>query len=201
MYDTHPVTGRLGRRDMDMTASDWLTVILDPNHDHRTAVGFEVNPLGVRRDQTRSPNGEDNSWEPVWEVTAARTDSGWTAEMRIPFSQLRFTGKTDLVWGLQIERQIARNQEFANWAFTPRDQPGGVPRFGHLVGLSGLASGKRLEVMPYVVARSENIYRAGNSFRDNHEMHGDAGVDLKYRLSTHLTLDATVNPDFGQVEV
>ena len=201
MYDAHPVTGRLGRRDMDMSASDWLTVILDANHNHLTAVGFEVNPLGVRRDQTRSPNGEDDSWDPVWEVTSARSDSGWTAEMRIPFSQLRFSGKTNLVWGLQIERQIARNQEFANWAFTPRDQPGGLPRFGHLMGLSGLASGKRLELMPYAVARSENIYRAGNSFRDDHEFHGDAGVDLKYRLSTNLTLDATVNPDFGQVEV
>ena len=201
MHDTRPVTGRLGRRDMEMSASDWLTIILDPNHGHLTAVGFEVNPLGVRRDQTRSPNGEDDSWDPVWEVTSARSDSGWTAEMRIPFSQLRFAGKTNLVWGLQIERQIARNQEFANWAFTPRDQPGGLPRFGHLVGLSGLASGKRLEVMPYVVARSENIYRGGNSFRDDHELHGDAGLDLKYRLSTNLTLDATVNPDFGQVEV
>ncbi|HMI54724.1 MAG TPA: carbohydrate binding family 9 domain-containing protein, partial [Gemmatimonadaceae bacterium] len=171
MHDRSPVSARLGRRDMSMSASDWLTVILDPSHDHRTAVGFEVNPLGVRRDQTRSPSNEDDSWEPVWQATAAVTDSGWTAEIRIPFSQLRFTGKSDLVWGLQIERQIARNQEFANWAFTPREQPGGIPRFGHLVGLTGLASGKKLEIMPYVVTRSENINRAGNPFRDDHELH------------------------------
>jgi hypothetical protein len=201
MHDREPPRGRLGRRDMSMSASDWLTVILDPNHDHRTAVGFEVNPLGVRRDQTRSPDNEDDSWEPVWEVEARVVDSGWVAEIRIPFSQLRFTGKSNLEWGLQIERQIARNQEFAEWSFTPRDQPRGIPRFGHLVGLTDLASGKKLEVMPYVVARSENIDRAGNPFRDNHEFDGDAGLDLKYRMSSNMTLDATVNPDFGQVEV
>lgn len=201
MYDRQPVRGRLGRRDMSMSASDWLTVILDTSHDHRTAVGFEVNPLGVRRDQTRTPSGEDDSWEPVWEVQANIVDSGWVAEMRIPFSQLRFTGKSNLEWGLQIERQIARNQEFANWAFTPRDQAGGIPRFGHLVGLTNLASGRKLEIMPYVVARSENIDRAGNPFRDNHEMDGDAGLDLKYRVTSNMTLDATLNPDFGQVEV
>lgn len=201
LYDRESVRGRLGRRDMNMTASDWLTVIIDTSHDHRTAVGFEVNPLGVKRDQTRSPNNEDDSWEPVWEVQTSITDSGWVAEMRIPFSQLRFTGRTNLEWGLQVERQIARNQEFSVWSFTPRDQPGGIPRFGHLSGMSDIASGKRLEVMPYVVGRSENVNRGGNPFRDNSELGADAGVDLKYRVTSNMTLDATVNPDFGQVEV
>lgn len=201
MHDRSPVTARLGRRDMSMSSSDWLTVILDPSHDHRTAVGFEVNPLGVRRDQTRSPNNEDDSWEPVWQVSSARSESGWTAEMRIPFSQLRFTGNSNLVWGLQIERQIDRNQEFSNWAFTPRDQPGGIQRFGHLVGITGIAAGKKLEIMPYVVTSSEHVDRGGNAFRDNSEQKVNAGVDLKYRISSNMTLDATVNPDFGQVEV
>ncbi|HUQ19198.1 MAG TPA: DUF5916 domain-containing protein [Gemmatimonadaceae bacterium] len=201
LYDRNAVRGRLGRRDMDMTASDWLTVILDTNHDHLTAVGFEVNPLGVRRDQTRSPSNEDDGWEPVWEVATSVTDSGWIAEMRIPFSQLRFSGRSNLMWGLQVERQIARNQEFSNWAFTPREQAGGIPRFGHLVGIDNIATGKKLEVMPYAVARSENIDRSGNPFRDNHEMHGDVGLDLKYRVTSNMTLDGTINPDFGQVEV
>jgi hypothetical protein len=201
LYDSQAPRGRLGRRDMGMSASDWLTVIIDTNHDHLTAVGFEVNPLGVKRDQTRSPTNEDDGWEPVWEVATNITDSGWVAEMRIPFSQLRFAGKSNLVWGLQVERQIARDQEFANWAFTPREQAGGIPRFGHLVGITNVATGKRLEVMPYVVARSENIRQSGNPFRDDHEFNGDVGVDLKYRLTSNMTLDATVNPDFGQVEV
>jgi hypothetical protein len=121
--------------------------------------------------------------------------------MRIPFSQLRFSGRSNLVWGLQVERQIARNQEFSNWAFTPREQAGGIPRFGHLVGIDNVATGKKLEIMPYAVARSENINRSGNPFRDNHEMNGDVGLDLKYRVTSNMTLDATVNPDFGQVEV
>ena len=201
LYDRQDPRGRLGRRDMGMSASDWLTVIMDTNHDHRTAVGFEVNPLGVKRDQTRSPDNEDDSWEPVWQVQTSVTDSGWVAEMRIPFSQLRFAGRANLEWGLQVERQIARNQEFSVWSFTPRDRPGGIPRFGHLTGMSNLASGKRLEVMPYVVARSENIERGNNPFRDDQEFGGEAGVDLKYRVSSNMTLDATVNPDFGQVEV
>ena len=201
LYDRQAARGRLGRRDMDMTASDWLTVIIDTNHDHLTAVGFEVNPLGVKRDQTRSPSNEDDGWEPVWDVATSVTDSGWVAEMRIPFSQLRFAGKSNLVWGLQVERQIARNQEFANWAFTPREQAGGIPRFGHLVGITDVATGKRLEVMPYVVGRSENTNSSGNPFRDDHELDADVGVDLKYRVTSNMTLNTTVNPDFGQVEV
>jgi hypothetical protein len=201
LYDRERPRGRLGRRDMSMTASDWLTVIIDTNHDHRTAVGFEINPLGVRRDQTRSPSNEDDGWEPVWEGKTTVTDSGWVAEMRIPFSQLRFTGRSNLVWGLQVERQIARNQEFAEWSFTPRDQERGIPRFGHLVGISDIATGKKLEIMPYVVGRMEAIDRGSNTFRDHREQNGDVGLDLKYRATSNMTLDATINPDFGQVEV
>jgi hypothetical protein len=201
MYDTRPVSARLGRRDMEMSASDWLTVILDSNHDHRTAVGFEVNPSGVRRDQTRSSDGEDDSWDPVWEAETAVTDSGWVAEIRIPFSQMRFGTAAVQTWGMQVERQIARNQEFSVWSFTPRDQPGGIPRFGHLAGLERIPTGKRLEVLPYVVSRAENVERGANPFREEREYAADAGLDLKYRLTSNFTLDATVNPDFGQVEV
>ena len=201
LYDRHPVSTRLGRRDMGMQASDWLTVILDSNHDHRTAAGFEINPSSVRRDQLRSPNDEDDSWEPVWEAKAAVTDSGWVAEMRIPFSQLRFGSDAVQTWGLQLERSIARNQEFSVWSFTPREQPGGIPRFGHLAGLERIPTGKRLEVLPYAVSRAENVERGANPFRDDREYGADVGVDLKYRLTSNMTLDATVNPDFGQVEV
>ena len=132
LYDRQPVTARLGRRDMNMSASDWLTLILDSNHDHRSAFGFELNPAGVRRDQSRAGGQEDDSWDPVWEAATTVSDSGWFAEIRIPFSQLRFTREQVQTWGMQIERQIARNQEFSVWAFTPRDQPGGAPRYGHL---------------------------------------------------------------------
>jgi hypothetical protein len=200
MYSS-PVTTRLGRRDMAMSASDWLTIIFDSYHDHRTAFGFEVNPSGVRRDQTRTVNSEDDSWEPVWEAATTIDEQGWTAEIRIPFSQLRFNPVAEQVWGLQVERQIARNREFSVFSFTPTTQPGGIPRFGHLHGMQNLSTGKRLEVLPYTVMRADAADRSANPFREDREIGGSAGVDLKYRVTSDLTLDLTVNPDFGQVEV
>jgi hypothetical protein len=201
LYDRGPVTTRLGRRDMSMERSDWLTVILDSYHDHRTAYGFEVNPSGVRRDQTRSTTREDDSWDPVWEARTTIDADGWTAEIRIPFSQLRFNPADRQTWGLQVERQISRTGEFAVFSFTPRSEPGGIARFGHLRGLAGLHTGKRLEVLPYSLARTERVDASGNPFRSDHSYGISAGVDLKYRVTSDLTLDATVNPDFGQVEL
>ncbi|MDQ3697242.1 MAG: carbohydrate binding family 9 domain-containing protein [Gemmatimonadota bacterium] len=201
LYDREAVRARVGRRDMSMSASDWLTVIIDARHDHRTSFGFEVNPAGARRDQTRAGFSEDDSWDPVWEAKTSVSDSGWVAEIRIPFSQLRFSGAQTQTWGMQVERQIARIQEFSVWAYTPPDQPGGAPRYGHLIGLSQIPTENRLELMPYVVTRAEYIDRGDNPFRSNREYDVDAGADLKFRLTSSLTLDATVNPDFGQVEV
>lgn len=200
LYDRGRVTTRLGRRDMSMQASDWLTLIFDSYHDHSTAFGFEINPSGVRRDQTRSRNSEDDSWEPVWEGEATVDAEGWSAEMRIPFSQLRFNAAVS-TWGIQIERQIARHNEFAVFAFTPSTQPGGIPAFGHLQGLADLRTGKRLEVLPYVMGRADAVDRSGNPYRRDHEQTVNAGADVKYRVTSDLTLDVTVNPDFGQVEV
>jgi hypothetical protein len=201
LHDSAPVTTRLGRRDMSMEASDWLTVILDSYHDHRTAYGLELNPSGVRRDQTRSEVGEDDSWDPVWEGKTSVDSGGWTAEMRIPFSQLRFNTAAVQTWGIQVERQIARKGEFSVFAFTPRNQQGGIPRFGHLAGLEGVRTGKRLEILPYTVMKAEHVERGNNPFREDREYSPSAGADVKYRLTSDLTLDATINPDFGQVEV
>jgi hypothetical protein len=201
LHDTGEVRGRLGRRDMPMGDSDWLTVIFDSYHDHRTAYGFEINPAGVRRDQSRGGGREDDSWDPVWDAATTVDEGGWSVEMRIPFSQLRFSGAGIQTWGLQVERSIARNQEFAVWSFTPQDQPGGIPRFGHLGGLEHIPTGRRAEVLPYTVARAAYVDPRGNPLRSGSEYDVAVGVDLKYRVSSSLTLDATVNPDFGQVEV
>jgi hypothetical protein len=201
MFDSQPVTTRLGRRDAWMS-SDWLTVIFDSYHDHRSAVGFEVNPSGVRRDQTRAVGaGEDDSWDPVWEVATTIDAEGWTAEMRIPFSQLRFNPGAEQVWGLQLERNLERRGEFSVWSFTPSTHPGGIARFGHLHGLRELRMGKRLEALPYFVARADRVDREHNPFRSDSEFGGSVGLDLKYRLTSDLTVDVTLNPDFGQVEV
>jgi hypothetical protein len=201
LHDSGPVSTRLGRRDMSMEASDWLTVILDSYHDHRTAFGLELNPSGVRRDQTRGDRGEDDSWDPVWQAQTSIDSAGWTAEMRIPFSQLRFNTAATQTWGIQVERQIARKNEFSVLSFTPPSQPGGIPRFGHLNGLNDVRTGKRLEVLPYTVLKAEHVERGPNPFRQDREYSPSLGADVKYRVTSDLTLDATINPDFGQVEV
>ncbi|HET7274813.1 MAG TPA: DUF5916 domain-containing protein, partial [Longimicrobiaceae bacterium] len=201
LHDTGQVTGRLGRRDMDLGDSDWVGVMIDSYHDHRTAFGFDVNPAGVRRDEVKVITQDDNSWDPVWEVATTVDDGGWTAEYRIPFSQLRFGSADVQTWGLQLERVIGRNREYAVSSFTPKSEQGGVPRYGHLVGLEGIEPGKRLEVLPYTVVRGEYVDPGLNPFRTDEEYAVSAGVDVLYRVTSDFTLNATLNPDFGQVEV
>jgi hypothetical protein len=105
LHDNGQIIGRLGRRDMDLGDSDWFGVMIDSYHDHRTAFGFDVNPAGVRRDEVKIINADDNSWDPVWDVATSVDSAGWTAEYRIPFSQLRFSGDREQTWGVQFERR------------------------------------------------------------------------------------------------
>ncbi len=206
LHDREPVSGRLGRRDMDLLDSDWLGVVIDSYHDHRTAFSFDLNPVGVQRDAVKSmgPGGQeqdDLSWDPVWEARATKDEGGWTAEYRIPFSQLRFREEAEPTWGIQIERVIGRRREYSVLSFTPKAEQGGIPTYGHLVGLRGVEPGQRLQVLPYVVTRAEHVDPGPNPFRDNAEHSVSGGVDLLYRVSSDFALNATLNPDFGQVEV
>jgi hypothetical protein len=200
-----PVTYRLGRRDMALLDSDWFGVTVDSHHDRRTGFRFQVNPGGVQRDATVEMGGggelEDPSWDAVWQVSTAVSDSGWTLEMRIPFSQLRFSSAAEQTWGLQLERIIGPRQERAHWSFQPKGELGGVPTYGVLTGLEGVRPGRRLEALPFVVARADHVDRAANPFREDREHSASVGVDLLYRLTSHLTVNAAINPDFGQVEV
>jgi uncharacterized protein DUF5916/cellulose/xylan binding protein with CBM9 domain len=195
MFDTGPVTARLGRRDMDPGDSDWLILDIDSYHDHRTAFCFHVNPAGVRRDAVKTIDVDDTSWDPVWDVATTVDRAGWTAEFRIPFSQLRFSAAREQTWGIQFERLIGRIHENAVSTFIPKSERGGVPLFGHLTGLEGIRAGKRLEILPYGVERRSYIVPGSP---DNHVT---GGVDVLYRLASALTLNTTFNPDFGQVEV
>jgi len=209
--DRSPVTTRLARRDAGLGDSDRFVVMLDSYHDHETAYRFWTNPSGVKGDAIvtgNSTGGGDSSWDPVWDLAVAVTESGWSVEMRIPFSQLRFGRQELQTWGIQIERTINRNQENATFPFTPVLERAGVARFAHLQGIEGIEAGRRLELLPYVVARGEYLQMeapAGvgfdNPYRSGSDHFGGAGLDLKYRLASNVTLDATVNPDFGQVEV
>jgi hypothetical protein len=119
---------------MDLGDSDWFGVMIDSYHDHRTAFGFDVNPVGVRRDEVKIIDVDDNSWDPVWDVATSVDREGWTAEYRIPFSQLRFSGAREQTWGLQFERIIGRRNEYAVSTFIPKSERGGVPGYGHLTG-------------------------------------------------------------------
>ncbi len=201
------VRTRLGRRDAMVEGSDFLYIMLDSHHDHLLAYQFSVNPSGLKRDELNSgggggPGGNDTSWYAFWDLETSVDSLGWIAEIRIPFSQLRFPDQAEQLWGLQIQRRIIRKQELSVFAFTPKRERGGVARYGHLAGLKGLKRGRPLEVMPYAVARAEyaNVDRA-DPFRSEAEAFGGAGIDLKYRLTSSLTVDGTINPDFGQVEL
>ncbi len=200
LHDRGHVNTRLGRRDMDLSDADWFGVQIDSYHDHLTGFGFDVNPSGVRRDESKTDRGDDNSWDAVWEVATTVDSGGWTAEFRIPFSQLRFNPRVT-TWGVLFERIIGRRSEYATSSYTPRTERGGIARWGHLAGLAGVRPGKRLELLPYTVARASYVDPRGNPFRSDHEYGTRVGADLKYRVTSNLTLDATVNPDFGQVEL
>jgi len=206
MFDDHGAAGvrtRLVRRDGNADA-DYLEVIFDTYHDHIGRLFFTVNPSGVRGDANGLGGGGDDSWDPVWEVKTAIDSLGWTAEMRIPFSQLRFPSTAaEQTWGLQIWRQENRLNELSQWSYWGLTEIGGPSRFGHLHGLVIHRAPGRAEILPYTVGRSANVPVSDptDPFQKAHAWDGRVGVDARVLLTSNLTLNATVNPDFGQVEV
>lgn len=206
MYDKlgkKGVKSTLVRRDDDFN-SDYFEIVIDGYHDHLSRAFFQVNPTGSKSDFIGTGNSCcDNGWDPVWEAVTSVTDEGWTAEIRIPLSQLRFPNETEQTWGLQIRRFIQRRQELDQWSYWKKTENGGPNRFGHLEGLKIAGAGaKHYELLPYVVGKGAYEQHAqGNPFKTGHDKSARIGVDLKYLLTSNLTLNATVNPDFGQVEV
>lgn len=200
-YDREPekITRQLTRRDR-WTGSDKVAVRFDSHHDHQTAYYFEINAAGVLRDILfYNNNWDDDSWDAVWEGETKITKWGWCAEYRIPYSALRFSDAEEYVWGVDFSRYIPRRNEFARWQFVPSNETSGVSRYGHLVGIKGITPPGRMETLPYVVSYEVTEPKSlGNA--DGREFISDIGVDFKYGLSSSITLDATINPDFGQVE-
>lgn len=192
------VTSRLTRHD-DVPESDILRIDFDPYHDRLHSVEFDVNPAGWRGDATDA----DRSWDPVWDAASRVDSAGWTTEIRIPFSQLRFSRDSVQRWGLNIVRIEHRSQERDYWAFWRQNQPGGPAFFGDLQGMRIRRSPEHAELLPYVVARTQRLGTADprSPFYDPHPSDVRVGADLKYLLTSSFTLSATVNPDFGQVEV
>jgi hypothetical protein len=205
MYDTEGRDGvrtRLVRRDQ-WTESDWIELIFDTWHDHVGRTSFGVNPSGVKRDAGVASAWLDQSWDAVWDAATQVDDEGWSAELRIPWSQLRFSGDEDQVWGLQIFRTVSRLNEISMWSYWSQREAGGPSLFGHVEGLRVSGRPRRAEVLPYAVAQADRLKPGpeGDPFYRQSRETGRVGADVKYRLNNSLTLNATVNPDFGQVEV
>ncbi len=205
MYDDKGaagVTTRLVRRDASFD-SDFLDIEIDGYHDHLSRAMFQVNPSGSKSDMIGiGTSCCDASWDPVWEAATHVDDDGWTAEVRIPYSQLRFSRDSVQVWGLQIGRLIKRREEGDVWSFSRKTEAGGPPRYGHLLGIRIPSSTAHLELLPYAVTKSSTLATARDDpFNRRGRPTFRAGLDLKDRITPNLTLDATLNPDFGQVEV
>jgi hypothetical protein len=205
LHDGEPggIVRRLSRRD-DPPDSDYFTIFLDPHHDHLTGAIFSVSAAGSLSDAILfNDTWEDSSWDAVWDAAVSVDAEGWTAEMRIPFSQLRFPSSERDAWGINATRFIQRRNESAWLQLVPRKESGNASRMAHLTGITGITSPRQLELLPYVMSRAEFVELGGasNPFNDGSRMFGGVGLDVKYGLTSNFTLSAAVNPDFGQVEV
>jgi hypothetical protein len=195
------IVRQVSRRDE--IDGDYVAVLIDSYLDKRTALGFKVSAAGVKADVTLSgdANLQDDTWDPIWDAAAAVDDRGWTTEMAIPFSQLRFASGEHVTFGLQVRRLLHRRQEISSWQHIPKEAPGFVSCFGVLDGLQGIRAQHQVELVPYAVAQVALSPReAGNPFADGRSGALLGGLDGKIGLTSDLTLDFTVNPDFGQVE-
>src|SRR4051812_42611656 len=201
--DPNAIRTSITRRDGDSDA-EVFTISLDPYYDRRTAYSFSVSSGGVRGDAYHAQDSEDSGreaqYDPVWDAHARVDAEGWTAEMHIPFSQLRFNVAAEQTWGLELTRNVPDKSERLQWVLIPVAAAGFSSHFGRLEGIAGIPPARRLELLPYVAG--DLTYRANvnpqNPF--DSKVGGRAGGDLKYGLGPNLTLDATINPDFGQVE-
>lgn len=205
MYDTEGRAGvrtSLVRRDGNFN-SDFIEIVIDGFHDHLGRAFFQVNPSGSKFDMLGiGTSCCDSGWDPIWEAATRIDDDGWSAEIRIPLSQLKFSSAAAQTWGLQLRRWIQRNNELDQWSFWRKTESGGPNRFGHLEGLEfNGGSGRQLELLPYVAAKTQNLAVPNEDpFQGGNVQSARVGLDLKYNLSSNFTLDATFNPDFGQVE-
>ncbi len=198
-FDPRPdsIMALLSRRD-ERTQSDYIRVIVDSYHDKRTGYQLMVNPAGVKRDlYLYNDTNEDISWDAVWDVKTSIDSLGWLAEFRIPLSQLRYPKKESHTFGVAVHREVGRTNERSSWPVWRRSQSGLASQLGEVQGITGISSPRRLEIMPYSVQSNASVARAGDFGRTQR---GTLGADIKYGLSSNLTLDAAINPDFGQVE-
>jgi hypothetical protein len=199
-FDAEPgrIAKTLARRDV-RPPTDQIKIIIDSYFDRRSGYEFAVSPGGVKRDYIIYDDWhEDSNWDGVWDVATTVDSLGWTAEFRIPLSQLRYANQPTHTFGFAVWRDIERHKERVSWPLYHRNQDGLSSQLGEVSGITGLSSPRRLEAAPYVVTKNVTLEDGNGAF--SHEQQLTAGADFKYGVTSNLTLDGTVNPDFGQVE-
>ncbi len=201
-YDDEPdkIEKRLSRRDS--FEGDWISIGIDSYNDDRTGFNFYLTAAGVKADVINtSDTKSDNSWDPVWYGKVSSDDIGWIAEMKIPLTQLRFAKVEKHIWGLEVSRKLFRKQEMSVWQMIPQDASGWVSLWGTLEGINNINPKKEIEIIPYVMGSIESSPKVeGDPFNTGSKLGFNAGVDGKIAVTNDLTLNFTLNPDFGQVE-
>jgi hypothetical protein len=195
LHDREPlrIARQLARRDREAEA-DAFFLFLDPHHDHLTGASFSVSAAGVQGDATiYNDSWQDDSWDAVWESAVRIDEQGWSLEMRLPYSQLRFPAASTNTFGINAMRYIQRKNERDWLVHVPKTESGLASRLGHLEGLQGISPHRSVELLPYLVSRGEYLERssAGDPFNDGARFFGGVGVDLKYRLSSNLLAPST----------
>lgn len=204
MYDSSPdsIISRLARRDVYVDA-DMIYVYIDPYNDKRSGFYFALNAAGTLYDGVLyNDDWNDNSWDGVWEGKSNIDSDGWSAEIKVPFSQLRFNPLEKNLWGINVKRIISRKNEYDYLVMVPKKESGFVSKFAELHGLENISQPGSIEILPYITGKAEYTHPGtGNPFNDGSTYQPKIGVDLKTSLGTNLTFNATVFPDFGQVEI
>jgi hypothetical protein len=206
MHDSEPdkIISLLSRRD-DFVDADYFMFYVDPYYDRRSGFIFAVNPSGSIADWTMYNDGwDDISWDGTWETKTQIDEKGWTVEMKIPFDQLRFKKKKEgeYLWGVNFKRYTRRKNEIVVYSWKPKTDSGFVSRFARMEGITGIQPKRLFELTPYLVGKARfSSAEEGNPFKTGEDFSGNSGIDIKYGLTNSLTLDLTINPDFGQVEV
>ncbi|MCX8011363.1 MAG: carbohydrate binding family 9 domain-containing protein, partial [Ignavibacteria bacterium] len=204
LFDTSPdsIVSQMARRD-NISEADLFAVAFDSYNDNRTAFFFGVEPSGSFLDgRFFNDDSDDDSWNGVWDFATKIDSDGWNVEMKIPFSQLRFNQSDEMIWGVNFYRKIQRRNEEDFFVMVPKNESGFVSHFADLVGLNGIKPKPRFELLPYVVSKAQYLVHDSNDpFYKSKQYKFAGGLDSKIGLGSNLTIDATFNPDFGQVEV
>ena len=200
MLDPNPqsIPTQLGKRDDDDVVADWFGLWINPFNDGANELNFRVTAAGVQVDMKASPHGEDDSWNPVWSSDYTIHNQGWSVEIAVPFSQMRFPAKDIQIWGLNMARYRALDREVYTWIDLDKAKDF-AQQVGRLTGMENLETPLRLSLIPYASASLEH-YPFDEPGKSNISKIVRGGIDLKYGINESFTLDMTLIPDFGQVQ-